>query len=127
MTNLVIAIQILIALAMFDVWLVRYARPLRARGGDAQTMAEEFNVYGLPDWMLPLVRVLKLGAGTLMVVGIWYPIAAAIAGAILVVLMGGAILMHLKVKDPLLKSAPATFFFLLSCYVVFTYRALLLG
>ena len=56
-----------------------------------------------------------------------YPIAAAIAGAILVVLMGGAILMHLKVKDPLLKSAPATFFFLLSCYVVFTYRALLLG
>ena len=90
-------------------------------------MAEEFIVYGLPDWMLPLVRGLKLGAGTLMVVGIWYPIAAAIAGAMLVVLMGGAILMHLKVKDPLLKSVPATCFFLLSCYVVFSYRSLLLG
>lgn len=127
MTNPVIAVQVLIALAMLDVWLLRYERPLRARGGDARTMVEEFKVYGLPDWMLPLVRVLKLGAGTLMVVGIWYPVAAAIAGIILVVLMGGAILMHLKVKDPLLKSVPATFFFVLSCYVVFAYRDLLLG
>lgn len=127
MTNPVIAVQVLIALAMLDVWLLRYERPLRARGGDARTMVEEFKVYGLPDWMLPLVRVLKLGAGTLMVVGIWYPVAAAIAGIILVVLMGGAILMHVKVKDPLLKSVPATFFFVLSCYVVFAYRDLLLG
>lgn len=127
MTTPVIAVQILIAIAMFDVWLFRYDRPARARGGDAKTMAEEFGVYGLPSWMLHLVRVLKLGAGTLMVIGIWYPIAAAIAGAILVVLMGGAILMHVKVRDPLLKSVPATFFFLLSCYVVFASRDVLSG
>lgn len=127
MMNLVVAIQILIALAMFDVWLLRYNRPLRARGGDAQTMVEEFKVYGLPDWMLPLVRVLKLGSGAGMIAGIWYPIAAAIAGVVLIGLMGGAFLMHLKVKDPVLKSVPATFFLLLSCYVVYTYRDLLLG
>ena len=127
MNNLLIAIQILIALAMLDVWLLRYNRPLRARGGDAQTMAEEFKVYGLPDWLLPVVRVLKLSAGALMLVGIGYPIAAPIAGLMLVVLMAGAILMHFKVKAPVLKAVPAIFFFALNCYVVYAYRELLLG
>ena len=127
MNHLVIAIQVLIALAMFDVWLVRYNRPLRARGGDAQTMVEEFKVYGLPDWLLPVVRVLKLGSGVLMLVGIRYPVAALVAGVVLVVLMAAAIVMHFKVKDPVLKAVPATFFFVLSCTVVYAYRALLLG
>ena len=90
----------------------------RARGGDAQTMAEEFRVYGLPDWFRNVVRVLKLTAGTLMVVGIWLPQAALVAGIALVILMGGAILMHIKVRDPLFKSIPATTFFVLSGLVM---------
>ena len=112
-------VQAFIALAMFDVWLLRYNRPQRARGGDAQTMAEEFRVYGLPDWFRNVVRVLKLTAGTLMVVGIWSAQAALVAGVLLVVLMGGAIAMHIKVRDPLLKSIPATTFFVLSALVAF--------
>ena len=54
---LLIGVQGFIAAAMFDVWLFRYNRPLLARGGDAQTMVEEFRVYGLPDWLRQLVRV----------------------------------------------------------------------
>jgi hypothetical protein len=111
-------VQAFIAIAMFDVWLLRYDRPQRARGGDAQTMAEEFRVYGLPDWFRNVVRVLKLTAGTLMVVGIWLPQAALVAGIALVILMGGAILMHIKVRDPLFKSIPATTFFVLSGLVM---------
>ena len=111
-------VQAFIAIAMFDVWLFRYDRPQRARGGDAQTMAEEFRVYGLPDWFRNVVRVLKLAAGTLMVVGIWSPQAALVAGMALVILMGGAILMHIKVRDPLYKSIPATTFFVLSGLVM---------
>ena len=111
-------VQVFIAVAMFDVWLFRYNRPQRARGGDAQTMAEEFRVYGLPDWFRGVVRVLKLAAGTLMVVGIWSPQAALAAGIALVVLMGGAITMHIKVRDPIYKSIPATTFFVLSGLVM---------
>ena len=114
-------VQVFVAVAMFDVWLLRYDRPLRARGGNAKTMVEEFRVYGLPDWFRQLVRVLKLGSGVLMVVGIWYPPAALVAGLVLVVLMGGAIAMHAKIRDPLLKWMPATLFFLLSCYVVYVH------
>ena len=78
---LLIGVQVFIAVAMFDVWLFRYNRPLRARGGDAKTMVEEFRVYGLPDWLRQLVRVLKLGSAVLMIVGIWYPMAALVSGA----------------------------------------------
>jgi uncharacterized membrane protein YphA (DoxX/SURF4 family) len=111
-------VQAFIAVAMFDVWLFRYNRPQRARGGDAQTMEEEFRVYGLPDWFRSVVRVLKLCAGTLMVVGVWSPEVALAAGVLLVILMGGAILMHIKVRDPIYKSIPATTFFVLSGLVV---------
>ena len=111
-------VQVFVAVAMFDVWLFRYNRPQRARGGDAQTMEEEFRVYGLPDWFRSLVRVLKLTAGTLMVVGIWSSQAALAAGIALVILMGGAITMHIKVRDPIYKSIPATTFFVLSALVM---------
>jgi hypothetical protein len=114
--------QIFIALAMFDVWLFRYDKPQRARGGEAKTMAEEFEVYGLPAWFCGVIRTLKLTSGTLLIVGIWYAPMALVAGATLVVLMGGAITMHLKVRDPLYKSIPATTFFLLSAYVVYAHR-----
>lgn len=114
--------QVFIAIAMYDVWLFRYDKPQRARGGDATTMEEEFAVYGLPAWFRNLVRVLKLLSGTLMVVGIWFDQVAFVAGGMLVVLMGGAIAMHIKVQDPLLKSVPATTFFLLSAYVAYVHR-----
>jgi uncharacterized membrane protein YphA (DoxX/SURF4 family) len=111
-------VQAFIAVAMFDVWLFRYNRPQRARGGDAQTMEEEFRVYGLPDWFRNVVRLLKLCAGTLMVVGVWLPEVVLAAGVLLVILMGGAIVMHIKVRDPIYKSIPATTFFVLSGLVV---------
>ncbi len=119
METAIVIVQVLIACAMIDVWLLRYDRPLRARGGDAKTMVEEFRVYGLPDGFRRLVRVLKLGCGALLLVGIWIPAVAVAAGALLAVLMAGAIAMHVKVGDPWLKAVPATFFFALCCFVVY--------
>jgi hypothetical protein len=113
--------QIFIAIAMFDVWLLRYDKPQRARGGDAKMMAEEFEVYGLPAWFRNVIRILKLASGTLMLAGIWYDRSALVAGILLAVLMGGAIAMHVKVRDPLYKSIPATTFFLLSAYVAYAH------
>ena len=117
MNTLLIIIQLFIFIAMLDVWLIRYNTPVKFRGGDAKTMKEEFRLYGLPDWFRSIVRVLKLSCGVLMVVGIWIPLAAVIAGVILAVLMLGAIVMHFKVRDPLVKASPATLFLLLSVAV----------
>ena len=120
-------VQVVVAVAMFDVWLLRYNSPLRARGGDAKTMVEEFRVYGLPDWLRQVVRLLKLGSGALMIAGLWYSPAALVAGGTLVVLMAAAIAMHIKVNDPLYKWLPATLFFLLSCFVTYSHGVSLLG
>jgi len=69
-------LQLFLAAAMFDVWLFRYRTPGAFRGGDAKTMEEEFEVYGLPDWFRKVVRVLKLTAGVLMIAGIWHELTA---------------------------------------------------
>ncbi|MEM1178021.1 MAG: DoxX family protein [Acidobacteriota bacterium] len=120
-----IAAQVLAAVAMVDVWLLRYDKPLRARGGDAQTMVEEFEVYGLPGWFRNVVRVLKLSAGAMLVFGLWNPLVAFAGGALLAVLMAGAIAMHIKIRDPWLKSVPATFFFLLSGFIAYGHSGFL--
>lgn len=119
--------QLLIAIAMVDVWILRYDKPLRARGGDAQTMVEEFRVYGLPDWFRNLTRVLKLSAAALLVAGLAYDWAAFAGGVLLVGLMGGAVAMHVKVSDPLLKSVPAAFFLALSGFVAYGHAGVVTG
>ncbi len=119
MNLFLILVQVFIACAMADVWLIRYSTPGRFRGGSAKTMVEEFRVYGLPDWFRNLIRVLKLSAGALMVAGIWYPLAAVVAGILLAVLMLGAVSMHVKVKDPLYKAFPSFSFLVLSLVVTY--------
>ena len=99
--------------------MLRYNKPLRARGGNATNMVEEFEVYGLPGWFRDLVRCLKLAGAAMMIAGIWYPVVAFAAGCMLAVLMLGAIAMHIKVSDPLMKSVPATFFLLLNALVIY--------
>ena len=110
MSWLIICLQCLIALAMLDVWLIRYNSPGFSRGGNAKTMAEEFKVYNLPDWFRDLIRFLKLSLGFLMLVGIWWPFSAFVAATGLAVLLVGAMVMHLKVNDPLYKLLPSSFF-----------------
>ena len=116
---LVTLIQLFVAIAMLDVWLIRYNSPGRFRGGEAKTMVEEFQVYGLPDWLRQVVRVLKLSFGALMVIGIWVPELAVLAGIGLAILMVGAVSMHLKVKDPLYKALPSFSFLVLSLAVAY--------
>ena len=100
-------LQVLLGLGLLNVWLLRAASPTSYRGGDARSLKEEFAAYGLPAWFFGLVGVLKLGSAVCFLVGLWVPSLVLPAAGVIVVLMLGAILMHLKVKDPLIKSLPA--------------------
>lgn len=117
MNSLLIILQIILAGAMLDVWLIRYNRPGVFRGGDARTMAEEFRVYGLPDWFRNLIRILKLSCGACMLIGIVYPPVAGWGALALAGLMTGAVSMHIKVRDPVYKALPAMTFLVLSLAV----------
>jgi hypothetical protein len=101
-------VQIFVALGLLNVWLLRFHKPTRYRGGEARSMPEEFAVYGLPRWILWAVGGVKVLCALGLIVGIWMPTLVAPAAAIILVLMIGAIAMHLKVHDPMVKSVPAS-------------------
>ena len=116
--DLVVTIcQIVVALGIYNVWLVRSKRATNWRGGSAVNMREEFAVYGLPGWFMIAIGVLKVSCATLLLVGIWLPVVTRPAAIALAILMSGAVSMHVKVKDPLKKALPSTLVLLL-CILV---------
>ena len=100
-------IQLVVALGILNVWLLRYGKQTAWRGGDAKSLKEEFATYGLPSWFMGVVGFLKILFAALLIMGVWLPAATKPAAIGMSVLMLGAVSMHLKVKDPLKKSMPA--------------------
>lgn len=107
MPYLILILQIVIAAGILNVWIIRFKKGTPYRGKSAQSMPEEFAAYGLPGWFMWVVGVLKVGSALALIVGIWWAPAVIPAALVLAVLMVGALLMHLKVGDPLSKSLPA--------------------
>lgn len=114
-----IILQCIVAFSILNVWLVQYKKPTQWRGGDAKTILEEFEVYGLPAWMCYVVGSLKVLFAVGLLVAIWIPKFKIPCALGLAVLLFGSILMHLKIKDPLKKSFPAFLFLLMCLYLAF--------
>ena len=115
-------LQIIVAIVLLAVWLARPTQPTEYRGGDAKTMKEEFAVYGLPGWTMYLVGTLKVGAAIALLIGIGLHALVLPAALLILLLMIGAIVMHLKIHDPLKKSIPAVILLMLSVCISFLAR-----
>ncbi len=107
MQTIIQVFQIVVAIGLLNVWLLRFRRRTAYRGGDARSMPEEFAVYGLPAWSTYVVGTLKVGAACCLIAGLWMRITVFPAALVISFLMLGALAMHLKVRDPLKKSLPA--------------------
>lgn len=107
MEVLPLVLQVIVALGLLNVWLVRAGQATPYRGGAAKSIREEFAAYGLPVGVMWLVGILKISIAVTLILGIWIPSLVAPAASGLVVLMVGAVVMHVKVKDPMMKSMPA--------------------
>ena len=114
-----IALQLIVGLSLLNVWLIQNKKPTRWRGGNATTIVEEFQVYGLPIWMCYVVGFLKVGLALVLLAGIFYPFLVQPAAIGLAVLLLGSIIMHLKIKDPLMKSFPALLFLILCLILIY--------
>ncbi|MFW6348320.1 MAG: DoxX family protein [Cyclonatronaceae bacterium] len=106
--------KIVIFLGILNVWFVRFNKSTAYRGGGAGSMKEEFKTYGLSEGMMYAVGALKVSLATLLLISIWVPVLSFYAAAGMAILMLGAISMHIKVKDELSRSLPATIMLLLS-------------
>lgn len=105
--NLPLILQLIISVGLINVWLFRFNKVTQYRGGGANNMKEEFQAYGLPIWLMYVVGFLKIAIAIMLIVSIWIKELLEYNLWLLSVLMFGAVLMHLKVKDPIKKSYPA--------------------
>lgn len=113
-----IVIQLVIAVSIFNVWIVRFAKPTRWRGGEAKSMKEEFEIYSLPQWFMRLIGFIKLTLAALLITGIFLSALVKPAAFGMAVLMLGAVSMHIKVKDTLIKSFPALILLVMSVILI---------
>ena len=107
MNEISLVSSVILALGVLNVWLLRPSKATPWRGGQAQTLREEFSVYGLPHWFMITVGLVKVTLALLLVAGMWLPQIGQLAAMTLGALMLGAIAMHLRAHDPLRKSLPA--------------------
>jgi len=107
MENIEILIQIVIALGIFNVWIVRFKKTSKYRGGDANNMKSEFKAYGFKDSFMKIIGFSKLLLACLLIAGIWIPFLVDPSAFLMGCLMVGAIGVHVKINDPLTKSLPA--------------------
>ena len=107
MEKLLIALQLIVALGILNVWMLRPGKATPFRGGDSKNLREEFAAYGLPFWFMCEVGVLKVGLALALIAAICIHRVAQPAAIGLGLLMLGAFVMHLKVKDPIKKALPS--------------------
>ena len=107
MDYLRIVLQVVVGLVILNVWFIRANWSTGYRGGNAKNLKEEFATYGLPVWFFYLVGVLKTACALALLAGVWFHFLVLPGAAGLAVLMAGAFLMHLKVKDPFQKAWPS--------------------
>lgn len=109
-----IVLKLIVGLSILNVWLIRSKLQTPYRGGDASTIVEEFQAYGLPVWFMWIIGTLKVLLAIMLLVSVFYEQLGVVAAYAIAVLMLGAVSMHVKIGDPLKKSLPAFTFLVLS-------------
>ncbi len=112
--KLSIIAQILIALTILIIWIVRFSRVQR-----------EFKSYGLSDLTRNIVGAAKISLSTLLIVGIWYTDLLFISSLLMALLMVAAQYYHFKAKHPLLYFALSFILLLLCLFIAAVARKLI--
>lgn len=119
--TLIMILQLVIAIGLINVWLLRFNKATDYRGGDAKNMKEEFIAYGLPVWLMYLVGAMKIAIAIMLVLSVWVEQLLLYNLIALASLMIAALMMHVKVKDPIKKSYPAlSILFMIALIMYFT-------
>jgi len=97
-----------ISFGILYAWTIGYNRPSKFRGGNARNMKEEFAAYGLPEWLVAVIRIVKISLAVGLLFGYFLPLVVKPIAIALTIIMFVAVMMHLKLhRDPLIKALPA--------------------
>jgi hypothetical protein len=114
-----IIFQVIIALGLLNVWILRFNKETPYRGGVAKTLKEEFAEYDLPAWSCYVVGFLKITSALLLLAGIGFPPLVLPCAILVTFLMLSAVTAHIVIRDSLFKAMPALALLVMSGGVVF--------
>ncbi|WP_439153327.1 DoxX family protein [Winogradskyella sp.] len=114
----IVALKLIVALSILNVWLIQPKKKTKWRGGDATTIIEEFKAYGLSETFCYVVGFLKVGLALILLASLKFENLTLIGSIGLSLLLLGSIAMHVKIKDPLFKSFPAFLFIVLNLIII---------
>ena len=109
-------LSVVVGLTVINVWLFRSNRSTSYRGGDAASLFEEFQVYGLEDYFL-IIGIIKVSLAIMLLLSLYFKKLSFFASSGIGIMMLVAIYMHVNVGDELIKSMPASVM-LASCLVI---------
>ena len=109
-------LSVVVGLTVINVWLFRSNRSTSYRGGDASSLLEEFQVYGLDDYFL-IIGIVKVSLAIMLLLSLYFKKLSFFASSGIAVMMLVAIYMHINVGDELIKSMPASVM-LTSCLII---------
>ena len=109
-------LSVVVGLTVINVWLFRSNKSTSYRGGDANSLMEEFVVYGLGDYFLT-IGIIKVGLAVLLILSLYYKKLRMFSALGIGLMMIVAIYMHFSIGDELIKSMPASIM-LLSCLII---------
>ena len=113
-----LVLQLIIACVIFSVWLIRPNWETAYRAGNATNIKEEFAVYGLPDWSVYVVGATKIALAIALLAGYWKSELVGPAAISMAILMMGAVICHLRIKeDSLSRALPASLMLVMSLFV----------
>ena len=117
-----IVAQWVVGLGILNVWLLRPKKATAYRGGEAKNMREEFAVYGLPAWFMILIGACKVTIALMLMIGTWASLLVQPAAIGMAILMTGAVLMHIKVKDTFKKTSASSAMLILAVFIAIAAR-----
>ena len=99
---ILIALKLIVGLSILNVWLIQPKKATKWRGGNAKTIIEEFEVYGLSKTVCYVVGFLKVSLALILLASIKFESLTLIGSIGLALLLLGSVIFHIKVKDELL-------------------------
>tara|TARA_B100001093_G_C26547557_1_gene893031 strand:- start:49 stop:426 length:378 start_codon:yes stop_codon:yes gene_type:complete len=111
-------LSIIVGLTVMNVWIFRSDKSTLFRGGDANNLIEEFEVYGLGEYFL-IIGIIKVGLAILLILSLYFTKVRFFAASGIAVMMLVAIFMHINVGDELIKSVPASILLLSSLIIAY--------
>ena len=115
--TIILILKLTIPLVILSVWLLRPNLKTNFRGGNTNSLKEEFLFYGLNSTTFYVVGFIKVVLSIFLLISIWNESFLLLSSLGLATLMLCATFFHLRASDSLKKTSPSFILFILNLFI----------